>query len=107
MTSRDAGGDAGVVSSGECEVVPRNGVRTNRREATAMKCTLAIILAAILLVSCARSPTSWQRPGATEDVTNADIASCRATAAQNGYGAVTTADYLQRCMEAKGYRPSF
>jgi hypothetical protein len=40
-------------------------------------------------------------------VTSADVASCRAEAAQKGYGAVTTDDYLQRCMEAKGYRPSF
>jgi hypothetical protein len=86
VSSRKLGGDAG---------------------ATVMKCSPAILLAAILLASCASSPSSWQRPGTTEDVTNADITSCRATAAQNGYGAVTAADYLQRCMEAKGYRPSF
>ncbi len=72
-----------------------------------MKLALAMVLLATLVVSRARSPSTWQRLGATQDVTSADVASCRAEAAQKGYGAVTTDDYLQRCMEAKGYRPSF
>jgi hypothetical protein len=72
-----------------------------------MNLALAVVLLATLLVSCAGSSSSWQRPGATEDVTSTDLASCRAEAAQAGYGTVTTDDYLQRCMEAKGYRPSY
>lgn len=72
-----------------------------------MKLTLAIVLLAAFLASCARNPSAWQRPGATGEVISTDVASCRAEAAQKGYGAVTTDDYLQRCMEAKGYRPSY
>ena len=72
-----------------------------------MKVALTIVLLAAFLVSCAGNPGTWQRPGATENVTDADMASCRAEAAQKGYGAVAADDYLQRCMEAKGYRPSF
>ncbi len=71
-----------------------------------MKLTLTIILLAACLVSCAGSPSTWQRPGATEEVISADIGTCRTEAAQNGYVAVAADDYLQRCMEAKGYRPS-
>jgi hypothetical protein len=59
------------------------------------------------LVACASAASTWYREGATQDMTTADINGCQASAAKIGYGWVAGDDYLQRCMEAKGYRPAY
>jgi hypothetical protein len=78
------------------------------RETMTTKSKLAIMFLAVLLAACATTASVWQRPGATDEAIKADIAACQGASAQSGYGqiGVTAQDYVTRCMEAKGYRPS-
>jgi hypothetical protein len=65
---------------------------------------LLMLSVATLLAGCASAASTWYREGATQETTSGDIAACQARAGQIGYGLVAGDDYLQRCMEAKGYR---
>jgi hypothetical protein len=74
----------------------------------ATKPTLWVAVMAILLAGCATMPSSWQRPGATEEIISWDISTCKAAGRYNGYtGFVATSAYLQRCMEDLDYQPIF
>ena len=67
-----------------------------------------ILVPALVLSGCATSAGTWQRPGTGAGTTNADLASCESAASKNGYGTIGPgfSDYVTRCMEALGYRPS-
>jgi hypothetical protein len=64
------------------------------------------VAVATLPAGCTSKASIWHREGTTQEVTSADITAGRAGAEEDGYGLVAGADYLQRCIVAKGYRPA-
>lgn len=68
---------------------------------------LLLLSVAAFLVGCASAPSTWHREGATQEMTANDIAGCQTLGGQIGYGLVAGDDFVQRCMEARGYRPAY